>query len=265
MKHFISIFTAVFILLLIPFYSHYPLSAAPFGNYLIFNGGTINSSIPATASPSQFDAEVWIKPVSVSGLRNILTIRDASNVINYQVSINGSSLSLSFRYNSNSQFFLSSGNLVQNVWQKIGVSINSQETKLLINDTIIYSASGVTQLKGVGPSITVGSNYLGEMDNLMIKTNQTNLIVWNFDQTRGETSTTDSSGNNFNGTLVGGDLKIHYFGTKPTPTKFVLPTLPSIGRITIVPNPNNPPTGINPQPTFGFWSGIRSERPQYHR
>ena len=241
-----------------------PLSAAVSGNHLVFKGGTIRANIQNPGATNQFAAEVWIKPTSVSGIRHILTVSDTSNQINYQISINGSGLSLFYRFGNFSQRSIVSGNLENNVWQKVSVSIDSTATKMYINDTKTAEYSGTNQLKPVGEIIILGSGFLGDMDEFKLVNNQANYINWKFDQNRGEVTAADSSGNNITGILNGGDLKIHYFGVLPTPTKFILPTLPDIRRITF--SPPQPTNTTGPQPTIGFDFGFnRSIRPQIPR
>ena len=90
------------------------------------------------------------------------------------------------------------------------------------------------------------------------------LIAWYTFDNDSSTVVYDSSGNNITGILNGGDLKIHYFGVLPTPTKFILPTLPEIRRITF--SPPQPTNTTGPQPTIGFDFGFnRSIRPQIPR
>ena len=88
--------------------------------------------------------------------------------------------------------------------------------------------------------------------------------MWNLNKTRGETSATDEA-NQISGLLVGGDSKIHFYGTFPTPTPFVLPTLRPFRTISLFPKPTSSPDN-SPKVTIpeSSWFG-RFERPLFKR
>lgn len=262
------IVTSLLILLGLPFYKNNLINASLSGNHIIFNGGTVSTQIQNPVNPGQVDIEVYIRPINVSGIRHILTINDNQQT-NYDLGINGGAVSLYYRFATNSSRSVVSGNLNENSWQKINISIGPAATKIFINDVQISSVSGATNLKTIGNKITVGSGFVGDMDGLKMDINTVPYLNWNFDQIRGENTANDSSGNNINGILNGGDIKIHYFGIMPTPSKFILPTLPPIGSIRLSPivNPTNSvPTSTNPQPTNPIGSSWdRSSRPQLPR
>ncbi|OGG03397.1 hypothetical protein A2W14_07520 [Candidatus Gottesmanbacteria bacterium RBG_16_37_8] len=297
-------FTIVFIFLLsLSILTGKSLQAAPFGNYVILNGGFIKAENQDTVPPTAFSFEIWIKPKYTSGIRQILSIGNISgNKKYYQIGINGGSLSLSYMFNESSLRVINAGHLTEETWQHIGITIDQQATNLFINGQNVISVSGATNLKRIGPDIILGSNipgglssgsqnYYGEIDMMRISSitrnisqnwqtqvyesnlssDQSTVILWNFDGTRGEVTAVDSSSYSLSGFLQGGDIKIHYFGVMPTPTKFthfVLPTLPVIRRI---PWPTSQPTLVvptnsNPQPTLPSSNyDVRENRPQLPR
>ena len=265
------------ILLLVPFFSAGKVNAVPFGNYLILNGGTVNAESPSFSLLTSFEFEAWIKPQSIAGIKHILTIGNSeNNTVNYQVGINGGSFSLSYRYNNSSLRSVTSGLIESGIWQHIRVTIDGVSTKLFVNGNQVISTGGGTNLNPAGPNIILGGgitgtgNFFGEIDHVQVSSNGNPLLIWNLDQSRGETIALDSSANAINGTLTGGDSKVHYFGILPTPTKFifVLPTLPSVRRISIPVFPTNGPnpTGTGEQPSWNFDSdSVRSSRPVFPR
>ena len=255
-----SIFTAI-ILLLVSVFKATIINAAQSGNYIIFNGGTVNATNLSLTSVNSFSFDADIRPYSVSGKRSILTVGD-----NYDIGINGGSLYYDLNYGTGSFRSITTGNLSENIWQHISIVQTANETRLFIDGTLVYNGNGIAGLKNFGTNIILRNGFSGEMDQVSISLNQTTLIVWNFDQSRGETTAIDSSGNSITGNLTGGDAKIHYFGVLPSPTKFVLPTLPSIGRITFPTSIPVPTGGNSNQPPFNFSSGFsRYDRPQLPR
>lgn len=266
MRKIISIIiTSLIILFGLPFYNKNLINASLSGNYIVFNGGTVITQIQNPVSPGQIDIEVYIRPNNVSGIRHIVTIADNSQT-NYDLGINGGVVSLFYRFATNSSRTIATGNIVENSWQKINISIGPSATKMSINDTQISSVSGATNLKPIGNKITLGTGFVGDMDGLKLDMDTVPYLIWNFDQNRGENIANDSSGNNLYGILNGGDFKVHYFGVIPTPSKFVLPTLPPIGSIRLspitFPTAGVEPTNTNPQPTISTGTGWdRSTRP----
>src|SRR3989338_5533503 len=299
----LALFIILFVLLILPWLTLKPLKAAPVGNYIIFNGGYLKAQNLTALPPAAFSLEAWIKPYDISNKRQILTIGNIStNKIFYQIGINGGSLSLSYVFNNSSLRVITSGQLTENVLQFIGITISPGATKLYINGQNVISVLGASNLMPIGNDIILGSNipsgftnssqnYYGEIDMLRIsmaeqnisqnwqnnlyqsnlQDDQSTVILWNFDQSRGELTASDLSEWQITGYLQGGDVKIHYYGVLPTPTKFsqfILPTLPEIRRIPWPTTQINPPlpTSSNPQPTWPFnYNYSRENRGQLPR
>jgi hypothetical protein len=234
----------------------------PAGNYLQLNGGYARTIVPAPIVPSSVTFEFWVKPQSVSGVQNIISIGDQSvNWPYYEIGINGGALSVSYVHGVNnfviSNASISSVSLVANQWNHIGV-IFSNQVSMYINGIIIHtpvSSSGI--YRSFGPNIILGASYTenptinhlfkGDIDELRISStvrdvsglwnqgfyngpltgDSGTMLLWHFDGIRGQENELDSSGKNINGILLGGDSLIHYFGVIPTPTPFTL-TMPSI-------------------------------------
>src|SRR3989344_1775130 len=120
MLHKLKISVFLLIILILPFVSIYPIKALePSGNFLIVNGGTIRSLSDNETTPTSFYFDILIKPNSVSGQRQILTITDSSSSETaYQIGINGGSLSFIQRYGSSAFRSISAGNIAANSWQR---------------------------------------------------------------------------------------------------------------------------------------------------
>lgn len=253
-------------LIIVPLFTAAPISAsAPIGNHLVFNGGTIKAQNLYQEPPVSFVFEVWVKPKFVSGERNILKIRNtADNQINYEIGINGGSFSFEQQYSTSAYRLINSGSIVKDIWQHLKITMDANTSKMFIDDRLVFDGNGISGLKAFNGEIIAGENYFGDMDQLTIGTSQNTILQWNFDQNRGETAVADTSGNGINGQLIGGDTKIHYFGVLPTPTKYILPTLPSIRRITFGENPN-PTYPANPTPWQNNSVWNRNDRPSLPR
>ena len=232
---------------------------APIGNYLELFGGRLKTILPADNTPSGFTFEAWVKPETLAGVQSILSIGDsAGGKFRYEVGINGGSLFLNYRYNTNSTHYIASGQMNEGVWNHLAVSISNTATKLFINGTDIFPTGGENNLSPIGDKVVLGDSFLeplvstkifkGKIDEVRISNTARNIaslweigtynsplsadsntvILWHLDEARGVTQAQDSSGNNYSGALIGGDSLIHFYGVLPTPTPFsgfVLPTI----------------------------------------
>jgi len=282
------------VLLLALFHPRLVNAAPPSGNYLELNGGFIKAENNDLSSPAEFAFETWIKPNSLSGLQHLLTIGAEGNVSpNYQISINGGSLQLTYSYAVNAMRQMTTGNLSPGNWHHLAVTISSSSTKIFINGVSSFSAGGATQLKPLGPSIIFGgsgsssflsgNSFKGSVDQIRVSrqardiagnwqngiylndltSDNSTVFVWNFNSARGSTEATDDSQHIY-GLLIGGDSKIHYYGALPTPTPFVLPTLKPLRSISLFPKPTVSVEDSSPyNPVFSFFG--RDERPVYRR
>jgi hypothetical protein len=258
------------------------MAYTPVGNYLVLNGGHVKTS--GSISPSGvFKFNAWINPDNVSGISHILSIGN-NNITypNYEVDINGGSLTFRYRFGNGSQVLLAAGSITPNIWSNIEVVVNSTNAYLSINGQKLNPQPGASQLIAIGDTIVLGDSYLepfnsansfkGLLDEVTINDGE---LVWHLDESRGQNITSDSSGHHLDGQLIGGDNAIHFFGVLPSPTpivfptsgfSFVLPTLPQLRfpiptqRIT----PVSPSGTINPtipQPTPITDVSLRTNRP----
>ncbi len=284
-------FILIFLISLIPT-EYIAKATVPIGNYLELIGGYLQASTTTTVSPAAFTFEAWINPDNVSGIQNIVSIGDKeTSSLHYEVSINGGSLSLNYRYQPFSQKVITAGNLEKGIWSHIAVTISSSSTKLYINGTEIFSHLGASNLLPIGKNIVVGASYLepklsgnlfkGKIDEVRISdvardiaslwaanayqtllpADSNTILLWHLDESRGQVVAGDSSGNNITAFLIGGDKKIHFFGVLPTPTSFLLPTL-RWDRL-VLPTISFPNRGANPTPTSIFPSVVLSPTPLY--
>lgn len=266
---------------------HNLLAAGSTGNYLVLAGGYVKTTLLNSTSPSGFSFEGWVFPDSLSGQQKILSIGDKSNSqISYEIGINGGSLQLYYRFGTGGTKIITAGNLPSGNWVHIATTINSSSTKLYINGISVFTTTGETGLKQIGPNIVLGGSYLESSGNpgaykgliddvrisnearsveslwsngnygLPLTVDGNTILLWHLDEARGIVVTQDASSNNLDGTLIGGDSKVHFFGILPTNTPFQFPTLgwtlpilPTIHRLPI-PTLSNPP-GDNPLPTSG--------------
>ncbi len=260
-----------FVFLLVAKFPTY--AVAPVGNYLVLIGGYVKTTNSDGSIPSTFSFKASINPNSVSGKQIILSIGDKnSSKLYYEVGINGGSLSLDYNYNG-SHTSMTAGNLTAGTWQDIDIEISSTQTKLFIDGTAVFAPLLINNLGPISPDIVLGDSYKesffdskpykGLIDEVSVSHGSA-LLLWHLDETRGATVANDSSGNNLNGTLIGGDNAIHFFGVLPTPTPIqfglppinwtrpVLPTLsfpfPTISNP--FPTSTQPPPENNPTPTI---------------
>lgn len=273
----------------------FTFASAPINNYLQFQGGYVQADSNIAYSPPAVTFEMWIRPEKVSGKIPIVSVGNPDlSKFHYELGINGGSFYLDYTYGTNSYRYITTGQIENNVWSHLSAVISSATTKLFINGSQIFSSSGVSNLSPVGNIIVLGKNYQlspfslevykGDLDELRISASVRDIvnnwnsgvynsplagdaetmILWHFDENRGSLQSFDSSSNNVTGALVGGDMKIHFFGTLPTPTKFVLPTLRPINWPYNYPRPTqgqiNPPP--NPSPSSYFF---RYDRPVWNR
>lgn len=263
------------------------VAAIPAGNFLEINGGiarTVNSTPP---TPSAVTFELWVKPISVSGIQKILSLGDPSTSdLHYELSINGGSLSLTYRHGQGGTVVITSGQVSANAWNHLAVTISGSQTKLFVNGQVTTQPNiALSQLKSLGPNIVLAGSYLGQLgnpggfkgsvDELRISksvrdisslwnggvyqnglpTDTDTYLLWHLDEPRGNINPADSSGNGLQGILIGGDSAIHFFGILPTPTPFSFPTIGLRWTRPILPTlsfPNNPPSNgptATPQPT----------------
>lgn len=271
------------------------VKAVPIGNYLELAGGYIETTISNPQAPQGFAAELWISPESISGLQTILSVKDnTTQTERYALAVNGGSLQLKYRYNISSLKIITAGYIKPGVWNHIGVTISNLFTKLYINGGLIFSTSGASGLLPIGNDMIIGgTTYKGLIDEVRISnisrdiagnwssgtyqnpltSDNNTLILYHLDETRGQNTATDSSGNNQNGLLVGGDKEIHFFGVLPTPTPFALPTLkwnrvvlPTIsfpGFDTPTPTTTQEENSTPYTPSFPDYHNYRITRPVY--
>ncbi|KKS47246.1 hypothetical protein A3J20_07225 [Candidatus Gottesmanbacteria bacterium RIFCSPLOWO2_02_FULL_42_29] len=288
------IFSILFLLVTLS-YPQTLYASPPSGNYLELNGGFIKGENTDNSSPPAFTFEAWIKPNSLGGLQHIMTLSSPNQTHpNYQLSINGGSLQLTYTYSVNALRQIVTGNLSSGNWQHIAAVISPSSTVLFLNGTSLGNFNGSYNLKPIGPDIFIGSDghssifssniFKGSIDQVRISKISRNIpanwqnnlyltdlsadseaiLIWNLNQARGEISATDDS-NHINGLLVGGDLKIHFYGVLPTATPFVLPTLRPLRTISLFPQPTLHP-GSSPTVTIPEDSWFtRLERPLFRR
>lgn len=224
-------------------------------NYLELNGGYVKAVNPNAFPPPAFTFEAWVKPNSVSGIWKILSIGNAAgDGLHYEVSINGGSLSLTYRHGVGGEVSITSGQVAGGAWNHIAVTIDGSKTKLFINGVkVIDPAITISTLKSIGPDIVLGGSYsepignsagfTGAIDEFRLsKTvrdvvalwssgayegdltgDSDTVLMWQMDEDRGETIVDDSTPNGIDGLMIGGDSKIHFFGVLPTPTPNSLP------------------------------------------
>lgn len=266
----------------------------PAGNYLVLNGGYMKTNI-SNFPPSAFDFDAWIYTGNVNGISHILSVGNKNTgQLNYEVDINGGSLSFRYRYGNGSQVLMAAGEISPNAWNHIEVAVSSVNAFLSINGQKVMTRSGATQLAPIGDTIVLGdsfqesffseNSFKGLIDEVIINDAEISaatvpppppMLLWHLDEARGQTIAVDSSGNHLDGQLIGGDNSVHFFGVLPTPTpfvfptwgfSFVLPTLPQLRspfptqRVTPV-NPTASPTGSIPAPTPITDTSLRTNRP----
>lgn len=289
------LFLAVFI-----FYSFdgFQVTAAPINNYLVLEGGYLKANPPTTSSPAAFSFEAWIYPYSTTGMQKILSIGDKnSGQLDYEIGINGGSLSLDYLYDTNSERLITAGNIIPNVWTHIAVLIDQNNTKLFLNGKVIVITSGTNKLKPISPDVIMGGSFTqnqinaypfkGYLDEVRISTGKRDVeklwaegkyespstndgdtySLWHLDGIRGEIEAFDSSQNGLNAQLIGGDSKIHFFGVLPSPTPFILrwnrPVLPTLRLPATIPTSTpiitSPPI-TNPIPPIDYRIFPREQR-----
>lgn len=247
--------------------------AAPTGNYIEFSGGSVEAA-GSSVSPVAVSIQAWIMPENEDAI--IVSIGNKTGTAAYDVTLNGGSLQLRYRYGAGSIRVLSAGNIPLNTWSLVGITIDAQDTKLFVNGSMKLRTPGATGLLPLGPSIVVGHGFTpsffgngafrGAMDDFGIS----DVLLWHFDESRGTPVATDASGNGRHGQLVGGDSAVHFHGVLPTPTPWVFPTsgfprptfslppMPTLSFPRITPSGSTIPD--QPMPTFTVPT-IRNTRP----
>lgn len=304
------ILITLFFLFLVAIFSLPIQAVVPSGNYLQLLGGYVKSSNSDQSIPSGFTFEAWIYPTSISGIQKIISIGDKSkNNPSYEVGINGGSLQfiMGTGVNQNGIVSISTGSIEAGKWSHIAVTTNGGTPRLYINGVSQFNGISIDviyPLMPVGPSIILSKSYLeplaggnsfsGSIDevrvsnivrdisllwnsgtyNQQLSTDGNTVLLWHLDETRGANVVTDASANHLNGSLIGGDEQVHFFGILPTPTLTPTPTpwtyaLPPIDwQRPVFPTLSLPQTGFsnpisNPAPAFSqsysFYSGdVRS-------
>lgn len=264
------------------FVSKFPSYAAPIGNYLVLNGGYVKVNSADSSSPTSFVFDTWIRLANMSSYPTqiILSIGDKNTgKLHYEISSTiNRQINLSYYHGTGGYTSISAGEVFEDQWNHLRVEINSSSAKLFINDSLIFSPTLTNgTLRPIGPNIVVGNSYKesffdakpfkGFIDEVSIESGGSTVLSWHLDEARGAGIAADSSGNNKNGTLNGGDNLIHFFGVLPSPTPWqfglppiqwtrpVLPTLSFPFPFPSNPTPTgslNPPPGNNPTPTSGI-------------
>ncbi len=287
------IFTLIFLvsfLILVSFYKNSADATAPVGNYLVLNGGYVKASSSLSYEPEAISFEFWIKPDSVAGRQIILSMGEkAIHKLHYEVGINGGSVVLAFRYGTNSYTSITSGNLTSGSWSHLAIVISPVNTRFFINGKEVFNAaiSSTPFISFVGDivlgdtyqqSSEVSGPYKGLIDevrisnsarnitnlwnsgayNLPLPTDSSTVLLWHLDEARGVALTHDAGPNNLDGTLIGGDTLIHFFGVLPSPTPTPTPvpfslspirwTRPILPTLSFPFPPSNPSPTISPMP-----------------
>lgn len=225
--------------------------------YLELDGGYVKTVSNQLKPPAGFTIEAWINPKSVSGIQNIISIGDSQGNPHYGIAINGGSLSFVIRYDNGSIKLLSGGQIPAGDWTHIAASIDASTMEIFIRGQKVNSMSGVGNLPAIGETIILGDSFLespfssnkfiGSIDDVrisfvkrdiaalwntpsyyaLIASDPNTLLFWHLNETRGETIAKDASSNKLDGTLIGSDSQIHFYGVLPTPTpwSFTLPTI----------------------------------------
>lgn len=265
-------------------------------NYLELLGGYVKAQNPSSVvPPSAFSFEAWIKPEVRDYVAQsiILSIGDkmSGGGAHYEVSIKGNRyLDLTYRHGIGGLTGLMTGEIREGQWNHIAVTISSSKAQLFINGQLEFAPSlSNGPLLLFGPSIVLGDSYLesffssksfrGAIDEVRISKvvrdvaslwgsgayngdllgDPDTVLLWRMNQTRGETTVVDSSANGIDGTMIGGDSKIHFAGLLPTPTPWTLalptvhwnrPILPTLSWP--LPTSNSPTVTPTPSSAFSF-------------
>jgi len=294
MKKITLILLVLVIIFLLAIFPGFTACAGYSGNYLEFNGGYVKVVNPDTSYPSAFSFEAWVKPQNSSDHKIIFSAGSKNpnpnlwGQQNYEIGTSGSNFYFDHRFDTNGVSGVITNGMKLGEWNHLAVTISGSTTKLFINGKLMFAPSVTGSLFPVGPDIILGDTYTensqysypfkGLVDevriskivrdipalwnlgtyNLPLTTDNDTLFLWHLDEKRGETIAFDASVNNLNGTLLGGDWKIHFYGVLPSPTpfSFVLPTiswnrpvLPTLSLPTLIVNPTESPSPSDPSPT----------------
>lgn len=255
------LFFLSFILLLIIFLGiPVRVKAAPYGNFLELSGGHVKSVNPNQSLPQSFSFEAWIKPNTVSGIQEIVSIGgQGSDKPYYELAVNGGSLTFLVRYGSGYTNLLGGGirQIEPNVWNHVAATIDGSSMEFFINGQRANIMGGFISLSNIGDTIVLGNSladssyssnsFSGAIDEVRISSvkrdvislwnsgvysgalnaDSSTVLLWHLDESRGETVAKDASVNKLDGILIGGDSQVHFYGVLPTPTpwSFTLPTI----------------------------------------
>lgn len=291
MKKFFILFL-IFSFITLFFIKTTSYASAPIGNYLEFYGGYIKVNNSNSSSPSAFTIEAWVKPDNSNDYKIIFSA-GAKNADpskwgdqDYEIGITESNLQVLHRFGPNALSGVIINGITLGQWNHIAVTMTSSVTQLFINGKLMFAPSVAGSLFPIGPSVILGDNYTensqfshpfrGLIDEVRVSNSvrdvgslwnsgaynspltadSSTVLLWHLDENRGETVAKDASSNHLNGTLVGGDSLIYFFGVLPSPTptptqapftlapiRWTRPTLPTLS----FPFPTNPsPTSIQP-------------------
>lgn len=248
------LFFLSFILLLLIFLGiPVRVKAAPYGNFLELSGGHIKTMHLNQSSPAGFSFESWIKPNTVSGIQTIVSIGNQdSDKSSYELAVNGGSLTFLVRFGGGSMNVLGGGirQIEPNVWNHVAATIDGSSMEIFINGQRANFMGGISSLSVISDTISLGdnlaessfssNNFSGAIDEVRISSVKRDVVtLWNsevyysglnadsntvvlyhLDESRGETTAKDASVNKLDGTLIGADSQIHFYGVLPTPTPF---------------------------------------------
>lgn len=260
-------------------------------NNVTLNRGFIETSLSTNLSPVGVTVEAWIYPDDVNRKQVLVSIgNNIAGSRHYELGIEEGYLSFYYHFGPRSERLLTGGMLSARRWNHIAGVVSADASHIFINGTEAVRDSGAISLAPLSGNVVVGNTHLkdpqnpfafiGVLDELRISSSGRDIIqlwereaygqslagdpqtilLWHFNQTRGETRVADSSGNQLTGTLVGGDEKIHFSGAIPTPiqaifatptpkwNKPMLPTLPQLMPVSPTSSPL-PTSGSSPLPT----------------
>lgn len=127
------------------------------GESAVFNGSPISISENASINPSAaYTWSAWIKPASLPQTSSLFSQKDS-----IVFGLDAQKLSLKI-----GDALLTGGELKPAIWQHVAFTIAGGKAKLYVDGAEVATGD-ITALSGVG-SITIGENYIGEMDELEI-------------------------------------------------------------------------------------------------
>lgn len=127
------------------------------GESAVFNGSPISISENASINPSAaYTWSAWIKPTSLPQTSNLFSQKDS-----IVFGLDAQKLTLKI-----GDALLTAGELKPAIWQHVAFTIAGGKAKLYLDGAEV-AAGDIPALNGAG-SITIGENYIGEMDELEI-------------------------------------------------------------------------------------------------